>query len=70
MVVDFIQARTILKTIVSDLQYMNLNEVEYFTDFNPTAEVVSKYIFDKFDEKFTEILDRVEVTEAIAAVDL
>lgn len=68
MVVDFIKAQTILKTIVSDLQYKNLNEVEYFADFNPTAEMVAKYIFDKINEKFTEILDRVEVTEAPGCV--
>lgn len=64
MVIDFVQAQTILKTIVSNLHYKNLNEVEYFADLNPTAEMVAKYIFDKFDEKFTEALDRVDVTEA------
>ena len=68
MVIDFVKAQTILKTIVSDLQHTNLNKVEYFADLNPSAEVVAKYFFDKFEEKCTDTLDRVEVTEAPGCV--
>lgn len=68
MVIDFVQAQTMLKSIVSLLHYANLNEIEIFVGLNPTAEVVAKYVFDRVYEQYPDTLLRVEVTEAPGCV--
>lgn len=64
MVIDFVEAQTILKSIVTPLHHADLNSLEAFQHANPTAEIVAKYIFDRCYEKCPDTLQRVEITEA------
>lgn len=68
MVIDFVEAQTILKSIVSPLHHENLNDIDAFHNVNPTAEIVARYIFDRFHEKCPDTLQRVELTEAPGCV--
>lgn len=68
MVIDFIEAQSILKSIVTPLHHADLNNLEAFQHTNPTAEIVAKYIFDRCHEKCPDTLQRVEITEAPGCV--
>lgn len=68
MVVDFVEAQSILKSIVEPLHHSNLNEMDAFHNVNPTAEIVARYIFDRFHKKCPDTLQRVEITEAPGCV--
>ena len=50
MVADFGELKAKLKDVLANLDHVCLNEREYFKDSNPTAENISKYIFDEFSK--------------------
>ena len=64
MVLDFADAQAALRTVVEPLRYGDLNSFEPFSEMNPTAEVVAKFIFDGLVRLGFDTLRRVEVTEA------
>jgi len=49
MVVDFLDIEKKLKEITLSLDHKNLNEVPYFLNKNPTAELIAKHIFEELD---------------------
>lgn len=49
LAVDFIAARDALRAITSELDYACINDVEPFTELNPTAENVARWISDELD---------------------
>lgn len=52
MVIDFKELKKYLKEIVDQLDHKVINdEVEYFKTHNPSAENLSKYIYDLIQEK-------------------
>jgi 6-pyruvoyltetrahydropterin/6-carboxytetrahydropterin synthase len=57
MVIDFKK----IKEIINELDHKNLNEV---LDFEPTAELITKYIYDKL----VDFLPKNEKTEIIVTV--
>lgn len=68
MVIDFVEAQSLLKSIVTPLHHTDLNEIDAFRNVNPTAEIVARYIFDRFYEKCPDTLQRVKITEAPGCV--
>ena len=48
MVMDFLKAEEILNKILEKLDHKYLNELEMFSNINPTSESLAKYIFDEF----------------------
>ena len=51
IVMDFHKLRELLENIVSQLDNTALERISYFQKNNPTAENVSKYIYDKLEPK-------------------
>jgi len=55
LLVDFRHLKSILAEILDELDHRVLNELDCFKELNPTAEVLSKYIYDRFSEKIRDI---------------
>ena len=43
---DFCDLKSLLDAVLSELDHKNLNELPVFQEYNPTAESLSKYIYD------------------------
>lgn len=66
MIFDFKKAKNILQNILKEFDHKFLNDLPVFRKINPTAENISKIIFDKFlkcIEKGAKI-DKVTVWES------
>lgn len=50
MLIDFSKLKGALKSVCNELDHTNLNDMEIFFQ-NPSAERISKYIFEKIIEK-------------------
>lgn len=64
MVIDFADARRVLKQVVEQLDYTDLNEAAPFRGKNPTTEVVAEWIFQRVVELGVNSVVRIELTEA------
>ena len=64
MVIDFAEAKNVLKQVVQQLDYCDLNELPVLRGKNPTTEVVAEWIFHRIGELGVTCIGRVEVTEA------
>jgi len=65
--IDFRKLKTELDSILTELDHSNLNDIGYFTDVNPTSEILAKYFFDKLSEKIntgTISVSKVRVCES------
>ena len=51
MVLDFTEARKILKEILDILDHSYINEIPPFTRINPTSENIARFIFNKMKLK-------------------
>ena len=68
MLLDFSILKKALKEVFKDLDHRNLNEIELFERFDPSAELIAKYIFDRLlpllpEEGMRYHLSRVEIFE-------
>ena len=61
MVIDFKDIKKNLADIVSKLDHRFLNEIEPFTENNPTAENISKYIYKELSKNINT--DNIKVSE-------
>jgi len=52
MLADFVEVKKALKKILDKLDHQYLNEIPPFDKLNPTAENISKYIYDKLNLLF------------------
>lgn len=64
MVIDFAEAQRLLKQLVGQIDYKDLNELPVFRELNPTTEVVAQWIFNRMNELGGTSVFEVEVTEA------
>lgn len=55
MLLDFKQLKHILEPLIDRLDHRMLNEVEPFTELNPSAENMAKYFYDQTREKLAAI---------------
>jgi len=53
MVVDFKEIRKATNLVVDELDHEFLNNLEPFSEDNPTAENIARYIFIKLSEEFS-----------------
>ena len=51
MAIDFRKVKKILDQILAGLDHKNLNDIDYFKEYNATAEYVAKYIFHEMKKK-------------------
>ena len=49
MVMDFVLARECLDKVLDELDHKNINDVLYFTEKNPTAEYIARFIYEKLE---------------------
>lgn len=47
LLMDFKELRTNLKAVLAELDHRHLNEVEPFTDCNPSSENLARFIYQK-----------------------
>ncbi len=61
--IDFRDVKTALKEIIDFLDHKHLNEVPDFTDTNPSAENIAKFIYNSLKKTFGQSVYRVTVWE-------
>lgn len=52
MIIDFNIIKAALDETLCFLDHKNLNEIDFFVENSPTAENVSKFLYDRIDKKF------------------
>jgi 6-pyruvoyltetrahydropterin/6-carboxytetrahydropterin synthase len=65
--VDFRNLRTDLRTILKYLDHTYMNELPEFSEINPSAEGLARFIYGRLKEKYSEMLTRVTVWETDSA---
>jgi 6-pyruvoyltetrahydropterin/6-carboxytetrahydropterin synthase len=68
MLLDFSLLKKGLKTVFKELDHKNLNDIKLFQDYDPSAELICKFIFDKLKSLLPEegnryFLSKIEVFE-------
>lgn len=61
--VDFILLKEKVKSILSKLDYQNINEVPPFDEKNPSAENIAKWVFDQLASELNSEIVRVKRVE-------
>lgn len=51
LLIDFKILKSILKSILQELDHQLLNDLSYFKDINPSSERIAEFIFKKVKEK-------------------
>jgi 6-pyruvoyltetrahydropterin/6-carboxytetrahydropterin synthase len=57
MLMDFKDVKKLLKEMVDELDHKMLNDIEPFTDINPSSELVAKYIHETISGRLPEGID-------------
>ncbi len=52
--IDFKELKNHLKDVLSTLDHKYLNEIDYFSNTNPTSEIIAKYIFEALQPRITK----------------
>lgn len=63
MAVDFRAIRADLRAVVKDLDHTYLNDLPEFSQINPSAENLARFIYGKLAEKYAGLLQKVTVWE-------
>lgn len=66
LAIDFRTVKTLLREVLSNLDHVNLNEIEAFKGINPTSENIARHIYGEMKKKlegFGARISRVEVAE-------
>jgi len=68
LVVDFKEIKKQLKDFLMAIDHVNLNELSYFKEINPSTENLAKYIYDGFTLKIQPLkIKQVTVWESDVA---
>jgi len=59
---DFKQLKSITDSVIATFDHKHINQVEPFDKINPTAENLSKYIYEKIEKKLPPQVKISEVT--------
>ena len=54
MAFDFSQLKRATDEILDTLDHKNLNDLPYFSDQNPSSEVIARYIFESLEERLAK----------------
>jgi 6-pyruvoyltetrahydropterin/6-carboxytetrahydropterin synthase len=52
--IDFKELKGHLKDILSRLDHKYLNEIDFFSETNPTSEMIAKYIFENLKSRIKD----------------
>ncbi|MBI2843594.1 MAG: 6-carboxytetrahydropterin synthase QueD [Armatimonadetes bacterium] len=63
MAVDFRNIRARLRSVLDYLDHTYINELPEFTEVNPSAENLARFIYEKMAEEYSGLLHRVTVWE-------
>ncbi len=69
ILIDFNDMKNALRSVIQDLDHRNLNDLDYFSENNPSSENIARYIAEKLIIKLAEInkslsIDSVTVWES------
>lgn len=66
LAIDFYDLRSITKSVVDKLDHKDLNELEYFSDRNPSSENIARFLYENIQKQLPEDvrLEEVEVVES------
>lgn len=67
MAIDFKIVKKSLKSILDYLDHICLNDLPEFTEINPTAENIAKFIYDKMSDDFGASVHKVTVWETASS---
>jgi 6-pyruvoyltetrahydropterin/6-carboxytetrahydropterin synthase len=67
MALDFRSVKSALRTVLKGLDHTYLNELTEFTETNPSAENLARFIYGRMSEKFARLVYRVTVWETDSA---
>jgi 6-pyruvoyltetrahydropterin/6-carboxytetrahydropterin synthase len=68
--IDFRQIKNTVKSVISELDHYNLNELEPFKNVNPTSENIAKYLYINVGNKINNDIisvSKVKVSETPGA---
>ncbi len=54
MAFDFSQLKRATDEILDTLDHKNLNDLPYFSDQNPSSEVIARYIFESLEKRLAK----------------
>ena len=64
LLVDFKDLREVMRQVIDPLDHQMINDIEPFTELNPSAENLAKYFFDQNNERLRELTNgRVHVKD-------
>jgi len=61
IVIDFSKLKSILNSVLEELDHKYLNDLDYFKKNNPTSENIAYYIFNKVKKSLNKNINLVEV---------
>ena len=65
LLLDFKLLKTLLRPVVERLDHLMINDIEPFTELNPSAENLAKYFYDQTNEQLAAMTNgRVRVKDA------
>jgi 6-pyruvoyltetrahydropterin/6-carboxytetrahydropterin synthase len=54
LLVDFKDLREVMRQVIDRFDHQMINDIEPFTELNPSAENLAKYFFDKSNERMRQ----------------
>ena len=63
MAIDFRRIRSVLRDIIGELDHSFINDLPEFSQTNPTAENLARYVYEKMKQEFSGLLRRVTIWE-------
>jgi 6-pyruvoyltetrahydropterin/6-carboxytetrahydropterin synthase len=66
LLIDFKDLREVMKHVIERLDHQMINDIEPFTELNPSAENLAKYFFDETNGRLREATGgRVQVKDVV-----
>jgi 6-pyruvoyltetrahydropterin/6-carboxytetrahydropterin synthase len=57
LLVDFKELREVMKQVIDRLDHQMMNDLEPFTELNPSAENLAKYFYDQATSRLQQVTD-------------
>ena len=64
VVLDFAEVKAATREVMAEIDHRYLNELQFFTENNPSSENIARYIFEQLRDKINN--DRVRVSRVTA----
>ncbi len=60
MVMDFKELKSLTNPVLEELDHKQINELDYFKEYNPSSEEIARYIFDRLQPEIAQKNCRLE----------